>query len=66
MEILDSSPQTPGYNQEVEAMSPAEIIEEALKLPLSEQEDIANRLTYSILGNLQDLGYDEQSRRLAR
>ena len=46
-------------------MSPAEILEEALKLSLSDQEDIANRLTYSILGNLQDLGYDD-SGRLAR
>ncbi|MEI6104211.1 MAG: hypothetical protein WCP70_09725 [Methanothrix sp.] len=43
-------------------LSPAEILEEALKLPLSEQEDIANRLTYSILGNLQDLGYDDSWR----
>ena len=43
-------------------LSPAEILEEALKLPLSEQEDIANRLTYSILGNLQDLGYDDSGR----
>ena len=65
VEILDSSPQAPGDNQEVEALSPAEILEEALKLPLSEQEDIANRLTYSILGNLQALGYDD-SRRPAR
>lgn len=43
-------------------LSPAEILEEALKLPLSEQEDIANRLTYSILGNLQALGYDDSGR----
>jgi len=40
----------------------AEILEEALKLPLSDQEDIANRLTYSILGNLQALGYDDSGR----
>jgi len=43
-------------------LSPAEILEEALKLPLSEQEDIANKLTYSILGNLQALGYDDSGR----
>ncbi len=47
---------------EMQNLSPAEILEEALKLPLSEQEDIANRLTYSILGNLQDLGYDDSWR----
>ena len=62
VEILDPSPQAPGDNQEVEALSPTEILEEALKLPLSEQEDIANRLTYSILGNLQALGYDDSGR----
>jgi hypothetical protein len=47
-------------------MSPDEVLEEALKLPLSEQEEIANRLTYSILGELQALGYDDQSGRQAR
>jgi len=60
--FLDSSPSAPGDYQEVEALSPAEIIEEALKLPLSEQEEIANRLTYSILGELQALGYDDSGR----
>jgi len=64
--FLDSSPQTPGYNQEVEAMSPDEVVEEALKLPLSEQERIATTLSYRVLGELQALGYDEQSGRLAR
>ena len=34
-------------------MSPAEILEEALKLSLSEQEEIANRLAHCILGELQ-------------
>lgn len=47
-------------------MSPDEVLEEALKLPLSEQEEIANRLTYSILGVLQALGYDDQSGRPGR
>jgi hypothetical protein len=37
----------------VEALSPAEILEEALKLSLSEQEEIANRLAHCILGELQ-------------
>ena len=54
VEILDSSSQAPGYGQEVEALSPAEILEEALKLSLSEQEEIANRLAHCILGELQD------------
>jgi hypothetical protein len=62
VEILDSSPQAPGYNQEVEALSPAEILEEALKLPLSEQERIATTLSYLILGELQALGYDDSGR----
>jgi hypothetical protein len=53
VEILDSSPQAPGYSQKVEALSPAEILEEALKLSLSEQEEIANRLAHCILGELQ-------------
>ncbi len=43
-------------------MSPAEILEEALKLPLSEQERIATTLSYLILGNLQALGYDDSGR----
>jgi hypothetical protein len=37
----------------VEVLSPAEILEEALKLSLSEQEEIANRLAHCILGELQ-------------
>jgi hypothetical protein len=53
VEILDSSSQAPGYNQEVEALSPAEVLAEALKLSLSEQEEIANRLVHCILGELQ-------------
>jgi hypothetical protein len=59
VEILDSSPQAPGYSPEVEALSPAEILEEALKLSLSEQERIATRLSYFILGELQTLGFKE-------
>ena len=47
-------------------MSPDEVLEEALKLPLSEQERIATTLSYLILGELQALGYDDQSGRLAR
>ena len=43
-------------------LSPAEILEEALKLPLSEQERIATTLSYLILGNLQALGYDDSGR----
>jgi hypothetical protein len=46
----------------VEALSPAEILEEALKLPLSEQERIATTLSYLILGELQALGYDDSGR----
>jgi len=65
VEILDPGSQAPGDNQEVEALSPAEILEEALKLSLSEQERIATRLSYLILGELQTLGYDD-SGRLAR
>jgi hypothetical protein len=65
VEILDSSPPAPGDNQEVEALSPAEILEEALKLSLSDQERIATTLSYLILGELQTLGYDD-SGRLAR
>ncbi len=47
-------------------LTPAEIIEEALKLPLSDQEEIVNTLSYLVLGELQTLGYDEHSGRLAR
>ena len=43
-------------------MSPAEILEEALKLSLSEQERIATTLSYLILGELQTLGYDDSGR----
>jgi len=59
VEILDPSPQAPGDNQEVEALSPAEILEEALKLSLSDQERIATKLSYLILGELQALGFKE-------
>jgi len=62
VEILDSSPPAPGGNQEVEALSPAEILEEALKLSLSDQERIATTLSYLILGELQTLGYDDSGR----
>jgi hypothetical protein len=62
VEVLDSSSQAPGYNQEVEAMSPAEVLAEALKLSLSEQERIATTLSYLILGELQTLGYDDSGR----
>jgi len=37
-------------------LSPAEIIEEALKLPISEQEEIFNRLAYNVLGELANSG----------
>lgn len=47
-------------------LSPAEIIEEALKLPLSDQERIAARLSYAVLGEMQALGYDEHTGRQAR
>jgi len=47
-------------------MSPDEVLEEALKLPLSEQERIATTLSYLILGELQTLGYDDHSGRQAR
>jgi hypothetical protein len=43
----------------VEALSPAEILEEALKLSLSDQERIATTLSYLILGELQTLGFKE-------
>jgi len=60
--FLDSSPPAPGDNQKVEAMSPEEVLEAALKLPLSEQERIATTLSYLILGELQALGYDDSGR----
>ena len=47
-------------------LSPQEIIEEALKLPLSDQEKIATALSYLVLGEMQALGYDERSGRQAR
>ncbi len=47
-------------------LSPQEIIEEALKLPLSDQERIATELSYLVLGEMQALGYEEQNGRLAR
>ena len=40
-------------------MTPQEILQEALKLPLSEQESIANELAYHVLGELQSLGLEE-------
>jgi hypothetical protein len=40
-------------------MSPQEIIEEAQKLSLAEQEAIANQLTYNVLGEMQNLGFKE-------
>ena len=47
-------------------LSLQEIIEEALKLPLSDQERIATELSYLVLGEMQALGYEEQDRRPAR
>jgi len=38
-------------------MGAEEILQEALKLPLSEQEKIATRLSYHVLGELQALGF---------
>ncbi|OPY51213.1 MAG: hypothetical protein A4E49_02331 [Methanosaeta sp. PtaU1.Bin112] len=35
------------------------ILREALKLPLSVQEAIANKLAYNVLGELQALGFEE-------
>jgi hypothetical protein len=43
----------------VEALNSKEILEEALKLPLSAQEELANKLTFCILGELQALGYED-------
>jgi len=40
-------------------MTPQEILREALRLPLSEQEELANKLTYNVLGELQGLGFEE-------
>ncbi len=44
---------------EAEIMTPQEILQEALKLPLSEQESIAIELSYHVLGVLQSLGLEE-------
>lgn len=35
-------------------MSPQEILREALRLPISEQEELANKLAYNVLGELQN------------
>jgi hypothetical protein len=35
------------------------ILQEALKLPLSDQESIAIELSYNVLGELQALGFEE-------
>jgi len=35
------------------------ILQEALKLPLSEQESLANELSYHVLGLLQSIGFEE-------
>jgi len=40
-------------------MSPQEVLQEALKLPLSVQEAIANELSYHVLGELQSIGFEE-------
>ncbi len=48
-----------GICREVEALNSKEILEEALKLPLSAQEELANKLTFCILGELQALGYED-------
>jgi hypothetical protein len=40
-------------------MSPQEIILEAQKLSLAEQEAIATQLTYNLLGEMQALGFQE-------
>jgi len=42
-------------------MNAEEILQEALKLPLSEQESVANQLSYHVLGDLQALGYEDQA-----
>ena len=41
------------------AMSPQEILAEAQKLSLADQEAIATKLTYNLLGEMQDLGFQE-------
>jgi hypothetical protein len=48
------------------ASSKDRILEEALKLPLSDQESIATRLSYLILGEMQSLGYDEDQNESGR
>ncbi len=40
-------------------MTPQEILQAALQLSLAEQEEIANRLSYHVLGELQELGFEE-------
>jgi hypothetical protein len=40
-------------------MSPQEVLAEAQKLSLAEQEAIANQLTYNVLGEMQNLGFKE-------
>jgi hypothetical protein len=35
------------------------ILKEALRLPLSDQEELANKLAYNVLGELQALGFEE-------
>ena len=35
------------------------ILQEALKLPLSEQDSLATELSYHVLGELQALGFEE-------
>ena len=40
-------------------MNPEEIILEAQKLSLADQDAIATRLAYNILGEMQDLGFRE-------
>jgi hypothetical protein len=42
-----------------QVMSPQEIIAEAQKLSLADQEVIATRLTYNLLGEMQGLGFQE-------
>ncbi len=40
-------------------MSPQEILQAALELSLAEQEDIATQLSYHVLGELQNLRFEE-------
>jgi hypothetical protein len=40
-------------------MDAEEILQEALKLPLSDQESIVNELSYHVLGEIQSLGFKE-------